>query len=108
MTIERHQFAEQDAQPPVRYVYVLGAPESRNVVNMGRGPQEQVARAGWQGEALVIASRHAEGSRLAAEVTQVFAIDASGSLVVETTRTAGGATSTTKARYLRQAPPGPG
>jgi hypothetical protein len=107
VTIERHQFAELDVQPAMRFVYVLGGAESRNVVNMGRGPQEQVARAEWKGEALVIASRHAAGTDLAAEVTQAFSIDAEGALVVETTRMANGVTSTTKARYRRQPPPSP-
>jgi hypothetical protein len=107
VTIERHQFAEFDLQPPMRYVYELGGAESRNVVNMGRGPQEQVARAEWQGEALVITSRHAADTDVAAEVTQAFSIDPEGALVVETTRTANGATSTTKARYRRQPLPSP-
>ena len=50
----------------------------------------------------MIVSRYAEGTSLAAEVTQVFSIDASRELVVETTRKAGGATSTATARYRRQ------
>ena len=107
VTIERHQFAALDVQPPMLFVYVLGGAESRNVVDMGRGPQEQVARAEWKGEALAITSRHAVGTELAAEVTQAFSIDADGALVVETTRTANGATSTVKARYRRQPLPAP-
>jgi hypothetical protein len=107
LTIERHQFAENDMQPPMRYVYALGQPESRNVVNMGRGPQELVARAELKGEALVIASRHAPGTDLAAEVTYVFSIERSGELVVDTTRAARSAVVTTKARYRRQPPPSP-
>lgn len=102
ITIERHQFAANDMQPPMRFVYALGGPESRNVVDMGLGPQEQVARATLEGGRLVIVSRYAEGTSLAAEVTQVFAIDSSRELVVETTRKAGGATSTATARYRRQ------
>jgi hypothetical protein len=39
---------------------------------------------------------------LAAEVTQVFSIDRSRELVVETTRRARGAISTATARYRRQ------
>jgi hypothetical protein len=101
VTIERHQFVENDMQPPMRYVYALGGGESRNVVNMGRGPQEQVARAERRGDSLVITSRHAAGTPLAAEVTHVFSIGSSGELVLETTRTAGGATSTVVARYRR-------
>ena len=102
ITIERHQFVANDMQPPLRYVYALGGEESRNVVDMGLGPQEQVARATLEGDRLVIVSRYAEGTSLAAEVTQVFSIDRSRELVVETTRKSGGATSTAKARYRRQ------
>ena len=105
ITIERHQFVANDMQPPLRYVYALGGPESRNVVNLGLGPQEQVARATLEGGRLVIVSRYAAGTSLAAEVTQVFSIDRSGEMVVETTRKAGGATSTATARYRRQSPP---
>jgi hypothetical protein len=95
ITIERHQFVANDMQPPMRYVYALGGPESRNVV----------ARAPLEGGRLVIVSRYAAGTSLAAEVTQVFSIDRSGEMVVETTRKAGGATSTATARYRRQSPP---
>jgi len=102
ITIERHQFVANDMQPPLRYVYALGGAESRNVVNMGLGPQEQVARATLDGDTLVIVSRYAEGTPLAAEVRQVFSIDRSRELVVETTRKVGGATSTATARYRRQ------
>ena len=102
LTIERHQFVANDMQPPLRYVYALGGAESRNVVNMGLGPQEQVARATLDGDTLVIVSRYAEGTPLAAEVRQVFSIDGSRELVVETTRKVGGATSTATARYRRQ------
>jgi hypothetical protein len=107
LTIERHQFAENDMQPPMRYVFVLDGTESRHVVNMGRGPQEQIARAERKGEAVVIASRHAAGTALAAEVTHVFSIDHSGGLIVETTRPAGGVPSTVKARYRKQPLPSP-
>ena len=102
ITIERHQFVANDMQPPMRYVYALGGPESRNVVDLGLGPQEQVARATLEGGRLVIVSRYAEGTPLAAEVRQVFSIDRSRELVVETTRKVGGATSTATARYRRQ------
>jgi len=108
ITIERHQFVANDMQPPLRYVYALGGPESRNVVNMGRGPQEQVARATLERGRLVIVSRYAEGTTVAAEVTQAFSVDGSGELVVETTRRAGGTTSTATARYRRRPPPSAG
>ena len=76
-------------QPPMRYVYTLGGPESRNVVNMGLGPQEQLARAALEGSTLVIVSRYAAGTPLAAEVTQVFSIDRSGEMVVRPRGSAG-------------------
>lgn len=102
VTIERHQFVANDMQPPMRYVYALGGAESRNVVHMGRGAQEEVARATLEGGTLVVVSRHAEGTDVAAEVRQVLALDPSGDLVIETTRSARGAASTTKARYRRR------
>jgi hypothetical protein len=101
VSIERHQFAENDLQPPMLLVYRLDGTESRNVVSMGRGPQEQVARAELAGGRLVITTRHAVGSDLAAEVSHVLWIDASDALVVETARVARGATSLTTARYRR-------
>jgi hypothetical protein len=107
VTIERHQFAELDVQPPMVLVYRLDGTESRNVLQVGRGPQEQVARAEMKDGALVIATRHAAGTPLAAEVRQTLALDASGALVVETTRTAGAVVSTTKARYARRPVPAP-
>jgi hypothetical protein len=105
VTIERHQFVENDIQPPMLFTYALGGAESRNVVDMGRGPQEQVARASLEGGTLVIVTRHPAGTDAAAEVKQVFSVDAAGALVVETTRTAHGLTSTTTSRYRRPPPP---
>lgn len=107
VTIERHQFVENDVQPPMLFTFALGGAESRNVVDMGRGPQEQVARASFEGDTLVIVTRHPAGTDAAAEVRQVFTIEAAGALVVETTRTAHGLTSTTRSRYRRQAPAAP-
>jgi hypothetical protein len=101
LTIERHQFSENDLQPPMVYVYALDGADSRNVVNVGRGPQEQTARVEDRGETVVITTRHPPGPAAAALVTQVFSIDAAGALVIETTRTAGASTTTTKARYRR-------
>ena len=40
-------------QPPTKLVYRLDGSESRNTVNIGRGPQEQVSRAKWDGERLI-------------------------------------------------------
>lgn len=103
LTIERAQFSEYDMQPPMRFVFALDGSESRNVLNMGRGPQEQVSRAAWQGGSLSITTRHGTGGPNAVDVTQVFSIDASGILVVDTTRRSpDGGVSTTKSRYQKR------
>jgi hypothetical protein len=45
LTIEFPTFARGDMQPPTRLVYLLDGSQSRNTINSGRGPQEQVATA---------------------------------------------------------------
>lgn len=94
-------------QPPMRLHYVLDGSESRNVVNIGRGRQEQTSRAVWTGTSLTITTHHGAGTPLAAQITQVFTVDAAAILTIETTRVAGDSStpSTTVARY-RRAPPG--
>ena len=47
-----------DMQPPLKFVYLLNGSESRNTINMGRGPQEQVSKAAWDGSKLVITTVH--------------------------------------------------
>ena len=58
LAIEFARFARSDMQPPTRLVYRLNGAESRNTINMGRGPQEQVSKAGWDGSTLVITTVH--------------------------------------------------
>ena len=58
LTIEYAQFGRYDMQPPVKFVYLLNGSESRNTINMGRGPQEQVSKTAWDGNKLVITTRH--------------------------------------------------
>ena len=103
VTIERAQFSAYDMQPPMRFEYALDGSESRNVFDIGRGRQEQTSRAAWNGTSLTITTQHGAGTALAAEVTQVFAVDAAGMLSIETTR--GGpdpsSRSTTFTRYRR-------
>jgi predicted metalloprotease with PDZ domain len=104
-TIERAEFSRYDMQRPLRFVYALDGSESRNVVNMGRGPQEQVSRAVWRANTLVITTRHVSPASPAIEVTHVFSIDESGVLVIETTRGAGNEVQApaTRTRYRRRA-----
>ena len=91
LTVERAQFSQYDMQPPMRLTYALDGSESRNTINLGRGPQEILAKAVHQDGTIVITSSYRfdapEGARTETiEVRQVLSLDPSGSLVVTTTR----------------------
>ena len=58
LTVEYARFARSDMQPPTKLVYRLDGSESRNTINLGRGPQEQVSRARWDGDRLIIVTQH--------------------------------------------------
>ena len=107
-TVERAQFSTYDIQPPMRLSYALDGSESRNTINMGRGPQEIRSRAAYRDSVLVITSRYQfpapDGTRIETiELTQELALDASGSLVVTTTlgARAGGSPSTAITIYRK-------
>ena len=110
LTVERAQFSQYDMQPPMRLTYALDGSESRNTVNMGRGPQEILSKAVRQDGTLVITSSYRfdapEGTRTETiEVKQVFSLDASGSLVITTTRSGpGGAPPSTSATTYKKNP----
>ena len=59
LTVEYAFFGRGDMQPPLRFVYALDGSETRNSVLMGRGRQEQVSRAAWDGDKAVITTTHA-------------------------------------------------
>jgi hypothetical protein len=106
--VERAQFSTYDIQPPMRLTYALDGSESRNTINMGRGPQEIRSRAVYQDGALVITSSYPfpapDGSRTETiELKQELSLDASGSLVVTTTlgALAGGSPSTAITIYKK-------
>jgi hypothetical protein len=107
LTIERAQFSRYDMQPAMRFVYALDGQGSRNVINMGRGPQEQISRAVWKGNTLVITTQHGLAASRSAglpsiEVTHVLSIDDAGALVIEATRAgADSPVSTTRTRYKK-------
>ena len=108
LTVERAQFSQYDMQPPMRLTYALDGSESRNTINMGRGPQEILSKAVRQDGTLVITSRYRvdapERARTEAiEVRQVLSLDASGSLVVTTTLggLGGGPPSTSTTTYKK-------
>ena len=108
LTVERAQFSQYDMQPPMRFTYKLDGSESRNTINMGRGPQELASKAARQDASLVITTtfpfRHPESGRAETiEVRQVLSLDVSGALVITTTRSgvAGGPPSTSTTTYKR-------
>lgn len=90
LTVDRLQFSTYDMQQPLRFVYALDGSETRNIVNMGRGPQEFVSHAAWEGAALVITTTYDFRDPVAGKIAsggmrQVVALDSSGSLTVTTT-----------------------
>jgi hypothetical protein len=105
-------FHPRDAQPPFRLSYALNGAESRNTVNLGRGPQLQVSTAAWRDASLVITTTHAfvnpsDGRAMTSETRQTLSLAAPDTLVIETFRSAvlGGKASTTRTTYRRRGPP---
>jgi hypothetical protein len=87
----------------VRTVYNLDGSESRNSAAMGRGGDavEQVSRAAWDGDKLVITTTMSMGGNNV-ETTMSLSLDASGNLVVESAGMGrGGAGGTTTTRYTK-------
>jgi hypothetical protein len=82
---------------PVKLVYKLDGTESKNMV-MGRGGQtEQVSKATWKGNSLVVVTTTGFG-----EQTRTFSIEG-GNLIVETSTPGreGGAATVTKVTYKK-------
>ena len=116
LTLTRVFFSRADLQPPMKFRFALDGSETRNVVLMGRGMQEQVSTAVWDGDNLVITTLYEvpEGQgreMILAEVTQTLSLRPPSpgraawppSLVVETVRggVLGGPPSTTRTIYTR-------
>lgn len=100
LTVDRLQFSTYDMQAPLRFIYALDGSENRNVINMGRGPQEFVSRAAWEGATLVITTTYDFRDPMSGKITsggmrQIVALDSSGSLVVTTTHRGSDATAST-------------
>jgi hypothetical protein len=109
MIVEYDFFSAYDLQPRVRLAYALDGSESRNSIMIGHAESAQRARLSWQDNALVITTQHvgpkgADGRAPSYEVRQALTLDASGALVVETTRSGvlGAPTTTTRAQYGRK------
>ena len=108
LTVVYTYFHPREIQPPFTFRYLLNGERATNTVNMGRGPQEQVSRATWQGPSLVITTTHRfvnpqNGQAMTSETTQVLSLETSGVLAIETTRSGvlGGKPSTTRAIYRK-------
>jgi hypothetical protein len=116
LTVTRVFFARSDFQPPIKYRFALDGSETRNVVLMGRGMQEQVSTTKWEGESLVITTSydvplHRGGERIVCEMTHTLSLPPPRAgtaawppaLVVETVRggVLGGPPSTTRTVYNR-------
>ena len=110
LVVESPFYSRYDMQPPLRFAYSLTGAESRNTLMVGHGSQEEVSRASWDGNALVIQSvyttPHPAGGRevLRTEVTRRISLESPTSLVIETNRAAvlGGVPSTTRSVYTKE------
>ncbi len=84
-------------------IYKLDGSESKNTLSMGGNSVDQVSRAKWDGGKLLVnTTMNFNGN--AVETSMVMSLDASGNLVVDTTRPdfqGGGAPITTKATYKK-------
>jgi hypothetical protein len=114
LVVESIVYTRYDLQPQPRFVYALDGSETRNTLTLGRGPQVQTSRAGWDGSSLTITTTHhfndpASGKPLALELTQKLSLLSEGRLVIEATRSGvlGGPPSTTKTSYIRWLEPKP-
>ncbi|MDQ2667354.1 MAG: hypothetical protein M3Z05_15255 [Gemmatimonadota bacterium] len=86
----------------IKSVYNLDGSDSKNTLNIGGNSIDQMSKAKWDGDKLVITTTTNFGGN-ALETTQVLSLDASGSLIVDTTSPGRGgvAPTTTKMTYKR-------
>jgi hypothetical protein len=108
LTIEFAAYSRYDMQPPIRLVYRLDGTESTNILNVGRGPQEQVSTAAWDGDALTLTivrqfRAGPEDTPTTVRTTQTLSLDSAAVLKVETTHSAvlGGSPSTNRTVYKK-------
>jgi hypothetical protein len=108
LSVEFTPYVRYDMQPPTRLVYRLDGAESTNTVNVGRGPQDQVSTAAWDGARLTITtvrtfSAAPGDTPTTIRTTQIVALESPTTLVVETTHAGalGGAPSTSRSIYKK-------
>jgi hypothetical protein len=107
LTIEFATYGRGDMQPPTKLVYRLDGSQTTNTTNVGRGPQDQVSTAAWDGNKLTLtivrSFAAASGEKpTSVRTTQTLALD-SGTLIVETTHGAalGGRSTTSRSLYKK-------
>jgi hypothetical protein len=110
LTVEYVFFSRGDLQPPLRFVYALDGSTSTNTVMMGRGMQEQQARAAWDGSTLVLTETHAfrdpeTGRDVPVQVVRRLTLEAPDRLVLEVAREGvlGGPATSTRTVYRKAA-----
>ena len=108
VAIEFVTYGRYDMQPPTRLVYRLDGTESKNILNTGRGPQEQVSKAAWDKTRLTLTTARTfsdgpSGKPATITTTQTISLESPGTLVVETTHGAalGGKPSTSRSVYKK-------
>ncbi len=115
ISVERTLFSLVDMQPPLKFTYALDGSESKNTHLLGRGVQEQVSTATWQGNQLVISTIYSDSGAadrregMTSKVTHTLSFQwprrkaHPPNLVIETTRhaVAGGVPSTTRTVYIK-------
>jgi hypothetical protein len=87
----------------VKSVYNLDGSDSKNTMNFGGNAMDQVSKAKWDGNKLVITTSVNFGGN-ASELGTTYSLDASGNLIVESTRPdfqGGGAPVKTTATYKK-------
>jgi hypothetical protein len=93
---------------PMTETYKLDGSESKNTMTMGRGgPVEVTSTAKWDGGKLMINSTqemNMGGNAMTITTKRAISLDASGNLVVETTRSGRNGDTTSKAVYKKGLP----
>lgn len=108
LTVEYAFFGRGDMQAPLRFHYALDGSETKNSVMMGRGIQTQSSTTRWDGDTLIVTTRHqftdpSTGKPAIADVTHALSLESSTALVIETTRAGvlGGPTTQTRTLYRK-------
>jgi hypothetical protein len=106
LVVEYVFFSAYDLQPPVRLAYALDGTESRNTLMIGHASVTQRARVQRRDNGIVIVATWptpAGVDATPAEIRQTLSLDATGRLVVETSRAAGaGKNDTARTIYRRR------